>query len=80
MATSMLEKEFEYYLEHQDEFISKYRGKVIVLKNQEVQGVYDSEIEAIQETAKKFPVGSFLVQRCSPGEESETYHSRVAFA
>lgn len=74
-----LEKEFKYYLDRQDEFIEKYSGKALVIKNQKVIGIYDSELEAIEETTKKHELGTFLVQLCSPGAESCTYHSRVAF-
>lgn len=76
-----LEKEFKYYLEHQDELVKKYKGKYIVIKNCEVIGSYDNEIEAITETSKDHKLGTFLVQKCEPGSESytQTYHSRVAF-
>jgi len=77
-----LEKEFNYYLERQEELFKKYIGKFIVIKNREVIGVFDSELEAIEKTAEKYELGTFLVQKCEPGSESytETYHSRVTFA
>lgn len=77
----VLEKEFKYYLDHQDELVKKYNGKVIVLKDSKVIGTYDSELEAVKETTKKHKLGTFLVQKCEPGTESytQTYHSRVAF-
>ena len=79
---SELEKEFNYYLEYQDEFVKKYNGKFIVIKNCEVIGAFDSELEAVEKTAEKHELGTFLVQKCEPGSESytQTYHSRVSFA
>lgn len=76
----MLKKEFEYFLEHQKEFADKYDGKFIVIKNQGIIGVYDSEIEAVEETSKKEKLGTFLVQKCEPGDASFTqnFHSRVS--
>jgi hypothetical protein len=76
-----LEREFEYYLENQSRLVEKYRDKVIVIKNQSVIGVFDSELEAIRRTSEEHELGTFLVQRCEPGAESYTltYHSRVAF-
>ena len=76
-----LEKEFNYYLEHQDELVEKYKGKFVVIKNQQVIAAYESELDAIQETSKQHELGTFLVQKCEPGRESytQTYHSRVAF-
>ena len=79
---SVLEKEFKYYLENQEELVEKYNGKYIVIKNCKVVGIYDNELEAINETAKKHELGSFLVQKCEPGSESYTqiFHSRVTFS
>jgi len=76
-----LEKEFNYYLQNQAELVKKYNGKYIVIKDTNVLGVFDSELEAIEETVKKHKLGSFLVQKCEPGDKSytQTYHSRVAF-
>jgi len=78
---AQLEKEFQYYLDRQDELVKKYNGKVLVIKNCQVIGAYDSELEAIRETKKHHEVGTFLVQKCEPGEESYsmTFHSRAAF-
>lgn len=76
-----LEKEFKYYIENQKKLVKKYNNKYIVIKNENVIGVYDSEIEAIQKTSENEPLGTFLVQKCEPGKESytQTYHSRVIF-
>jgi hypothetical protein len=81
MEHSALEKEFNYYLEHQEELVKKYNGKFLVIKDCNVIGAYDSELEAVEKTAKEHELGTFLVQKCEPGSESytQTYHSRVAF-
>lgn len=77
-----LEKEFDYYLEHQDELVKEYDGKFIVIKDNEVIGVYDSKNDAINNTMESHEIGTFLVQLCEAGEQSytQTYHSRVIFA
>lgn len=79
---NQLKKEFDYYIEHQDELIEKYNGKFIVIKNQQVLGAYDSEVEAITTTTSEHELGTFLIQKCEPGSDSytQTYHSRVSFA
>ena len=76
-----LRQEFSYYLAHQGEFVKLHKGKFIVIKNQEVIGVYDSELEAISETAKHHELGTFLVQKCEPDSNKslQVYHSRAAF-
>ncbi len=75
-----LEKEFTYYIEHQNELVKEYEGKHIVIKGGKVLGAYDSEIEAVEETAKAHKLGTFLVQKCTAGRDSYTqlFHSRVA--
>jgi hypothetical protein len=76
-----LENEFKFYLENQSELVKKYNGKYIVIKNSEIIGVFDSEIDAVQKTSEHHELGTFLVQKCEPGKESytQTYHSRVFF-
>ena len=76
-----LEKEFKYYIKNQNRLVKKYNGEVIVIKNEKVIGVYDSVAEAVQKTSKKEQMGTFLVQKCTPGKEgyTQTYHSRVSF-
>ena len=82
MTDSNLQKQLEYFKTHQEELVKKYEGKFLVIKNQEVQGVYDTEMEAYTEAKKKFELGTFLIQHCLPGQESytQTFHSRVAFS
>ncbi len=76
----MLEKEFQYYKAHQKELVDKYEGKFIVIKGEQVIGVYESEIEAYEETKKIEELGTFLIQQVLPGKESytQTFHSRVS--
>ena len=78
----MLEKEFQYYLDHQSELVEKYNGKVLVIIGEEVVEVYNTELQAYFESVDKYKPGTFLIQKCTPGDESytQTYHSRVIFA
>lgn len=80
--SSPLKKDFEYYLAHQDEMVEKYNGKYVVIKDGEVLGAYDNELRALSETQKKHELGTFLVQKVSPGTDaySQTFHSRVVFS
>ena len=80
IMSSALLPEFHFYLHHQQEFGRKYYGKYIVIKNQAVIGCYDQELQAIKETARQHPLGTFLVQKCDPDPESsvQTFYSRVA--
>lgn len=77
----MLEKEFQYYLDNQDDLVKIYNNKFIVIKNQTVINSFDSELDAFIVTSKEHEPGTFLIQYCEPGDESYTqsYHSRVVF-
>jgi len=79
---SQLDKEFQWYLNHQEELVEKYNGRFIVIKENEVIGDYDKIGDAVRETAKKHEMGTFLVQKCSPGDQdyTQTFRSRVRFA
>ena len=77
-----LESEFQYYIDHQNELVSKYEGKFIVIKNQGVVGVYNTEIEAYESSQKQYELGTFLIQKVEAGKSNytQTFHSRVRTA
>ena len=76
-----LQKEYAYYLDHRTALLEKYAGKVLAIKGQDVIGVFDSELDALQATSQSHEKGTFLIQVCDPSEKShtQTYHSRVIF-
>ena len=80
--SSELTREFEFYLAHQEEMVEQYDGKVIALKGGRVLGVYDSELAAVTELQKSHELGTFLVQRVTPGDSEYTqtfYSPRAVF-
>ncbi|MFA5838921.1 MAG: hypothetical protein WC849_03215 [Candidatus Paceibacterota bacterium] len=79
---NLLEKELNYYKKHQKELVNKYSGRFLVIKDEKLQGDYETEIEAYNTGKKNNELGTFLIQKCLPGEESytQTFHSRVVFS
>ena len=79
MVNENLKKELDYFKANQSELVKQYKGKFLVIKDQQVQGIYDSEINAYTNAKKKFELGTFLIQQCLPGQESysQTLHSRA---
>lgn len=79
----MLEKEFQYYVAHQDELVKAHFGRFIIIQDEEAVGDFGTEIEAIlyAKNELKLQMGTFLVQQCLPGKENYTqfFHSRVMF-
>ena len=79
----MLDKEFQYYLDHQNELLEKYNSRFIVIVDEKVVGDYDNFEQAfLQSIEKKYELGTFLIQECTPGNEAYTqiFHSRAIFA
>jgi hypothetical protein len=76
-----LRMEYDYFLAHHDEFLKKFPGRFIVIKNSQVIGDYTTEIEAYRETIKTEEKGTFLIQQCiiDIDEQRQVFHSRVSF-
>jgi len=76
----MLDQEFKYYLDHQQELLLQYEGKYLVIIGNTIVGAYKTLNEAYFESKAKYDLGTFLVQKCSSGERDYTlhFHSRVA--
>ena len=72
----MFDEELQYFKEHQETLVSKYRGKILVLKNGELIGVYDNLTQAYFESQKDHELGTFMLQPCEPG--SDAYSVTIA--
>jgi len=71
----VLLKSFNYYLENQETFVEEYNGKVIVLVDTALVGVYDSVPEAYYASLKEHVLGTFLIQKVSPGTTDTTAYT-----
>lgn len=72
VVNALLAEEFNHYLEHQDEYVEAYDGKVIVLKDKKVVGVYNSVGQAYWGAQEDYELGTFLIQKVSPGDTDTT--------
>ena len=79
MEEDPLAKEFQFYLDNQEQLVEQYNGRIIVIKEGAVLGDYEPDATAISVTRKSHEMGTFLVQRVSDGNEAytQTFHSRV---
>jgi len=68
----MIEQDFKYYLDHQNELVEKYNGKYIVLVDNRVVGAYNDRTEAYYDSVAKYAPGTFMIQLCTPGENAYT--------
>lgn len=68
----MFKEEFEFFIRNQERLVKAHEGKVLAIKGHEVLGVYDTPLEAYLATQRDHPLGSFMLQTCSPGPEAYT--------
>ena len=77
-----LQSFFDYYLQNQHDLVQKYNGKYLVIKDNDVVGVYDNEADAYFDSEEKYGLGNFIIQLCTEGNDAytQTFSSRVIFA
>ena len=77
----MLEHEFKFFLENKEELLKAHLGKFLIIKNNAILDIYDSEAEAYASTLRNGNLGSVLIQQCLPSQSSysQYFHSRVVF-
>jgi hypothetical protein len=73
---------FKWYLKNQSKLLKQYNGKVLVIRDNQVVGAFDSEESAYFDSIDKYEPGTFMIQKCTPGEDAYTqrFSSRVVFA
>ena len=57
----MFQEELKFFKDNQEKLVEQYGGKVLVIKGNEVIGVYSTPLEAYSEASKKFSIGSFMI-------------------
>lgn len=72
----MLEKEYDYFLNNKETLFANYFNRVIVIKDEEVIGDYDTKEEALRETVKEHELGTFLIQG-GTGDRQEDKYDRM---
>ena len=70
---------FNWYLANQASLVKVYNGRTIAIGEHGVLGAYSNRNEAWQETRKSQPVGTFIIQRVSPGPEAYTIAPPIFF-
>ena len=63
LSEKPLEQEFKYYLENRDRLIKEHGNRYVVIKADQVIGVYETQDEALEETLKDHELGTFLMRR-----------------
>ena len=65
----MLEQERKYFADHLAEWLSRYPGKFVAIKGQQLLGVFDTIEDALASGAREVGLEPFLVRRVQPAQE-----------
>jgi len=68
----MFEKELDFFIDHQAELVSKYRGQILLLKDAAVVGAYPTPLAAEAAAQVRFESGTYMLQPCEPGPGAYT--------
>lgn len=69
---AMFDTELNYFIAHQDELVAKHRGKTLVIRGENVEGVYATPLDAYLSAQKQFEIGTFMIQPCEAGPRAYT--------
>ena len=69
-----LRKEYDWYIQNQDELLKKYEGFYLVINYKDVADFFQTFGEAYDYGVEKFGLGNFLIQHCVRGSEA---YSRI---
>jgi hypothetical protein len=70
----MQSQDYEYFIQNAGQFYDQYGHKYLAVKNQGILGAYDTFNEALKNTLKTEPLGTFLIQECLENMEDDVRH------
>ena len=74
----MQDMDFEWFKENMPSLYEMYGHCFLAIKDKRVIGAYGKYADAVRETAKTEPMGSFIVQEC--GEDENVYTNFISSA
>lgn len=69
MTSTVLEKERKYFETNRKQWVALHPGKFVLVKGEELIGVFDKPEDALAEGARRFGLDSFLVRQVKEAEE-----------
>lgn len=67
---TQLEKELKFFEKNKKEYLKQYKNMFVVIKGEELGGVYVSEQDAYKSGVQKYGTASFLIKQVI-GQEAE---------
>ena len=68
----VLQKELDYFQAHLEEWLNVYPGKIALVRDEELVGVFDTLDAALAEGVRRFGPTSFLLRRISREQPRHT--------
>jgi hypothetical protein len=65
---ALLQKELDYYKAHGEELLQQHQGKFVLIKDQKLLGVFDTDLAAYQEGIAKLGNTIFLIKMVTKEE------------
>ena len=77
--SDMLDRQLAYFRRHQEQLAEQHHGEVVLIRDEDVVGFFDSDTEAYAAAVKSGSLGSVLIRKClRPDEERpQEIHSRI---
>jgi hypothetical protein len=72
-----LEQELKTFKDKKQELLRQYNGKYVLIKGDQVIGIFESEKDAIGTGIQKFGNVPFLVKKVEEVEQSQNYTSNL---
>lgn len=67
MEPLALEKQYDYYVDHEKELLEKYNGMHLIISDDLQVMAFVKPQDAFEYGEEHFGLGRFLLQRCAPG-------------
>jgi hypothetical protein len=68
----MFDTEFKYFVDHQDELVAQFNGRVLVLQGERVIETHATLMDAYLAIKRAGLLGKAMLQKCIPGPEAYT--------
>ena len=59
--TAMLDREFQTFQEHKQNLVKNHKGKFVLIKDDEIIGIFENELDAVKQGNEQFKDSHFLV-------------------
>ena len=59
--TAMLDREFQTFQENKQNLVKNHKGKFVLIKDDEIIGIFENELDAVNQGNEQFKDSHFLV-------------------